>query len=78
MEMIMENYSHILIFKTNIKTADDKFRISEMLSYTAGINDWSVDCDDIDCVMRIVSYTLNSAQIIELINKMGYQCQELE
>jgi hypothetical protein len=76
--MLMENLTHILVFKTDIKTEGDKLLIKEFLDKTPAIEEWSVDCDDVDCVLRIVSYTLSSEQIIQLITKMGFQCQELE
>ena len=74
----MENHTHILIFKTNIKTEEDKIRVMELLSNNSTIEDWSVDCDDIDCVLRIVSYQPDTGEIIKLINQKGFQCQELE
>ena len=74
----MENLTHILVFKTDIKTEEDKLLIKNFLDKTSAIDEWSVDCDDVDCVLRVVSYTLSSEQIVQLITKMGFQCQELE
>ncbi|PBQ33268.1 hypothetical protein CNR22_16295 [Sphingobacteriaceae bacterium] len=74
----MEELTHILIFKTNISTTEDKLRVKEVLSNTAFVNEWSVDCEDIDCVLRIVSYELSAEQIINLINQAGFECRELE
>lgn len=74
----MENLTHIQIFKTNIKTADDKIKIAAALCTMAGIEEWSVDCEDIDCVLRVVSYTLSPSEIIKLITRTGFQCEELE
>ena len=76
--MVMENLTHILVFKTNIKTNEDKIRINELFSRNNAIEEWSVDCDDIDCVLRLVSYKLSPNEIIKLINQIGFQCQELE
>ena len=76
--MLMENLTHILVFKTNIKTDADKFRIREFLDNSTDIEEWNVDADDIDCVLRIVSFKLCANEIIKLINKAGFQCQELE
>ena len=76
--VLMEELTHILIFKTNIQTAGDKLRVKELLSTTPFVNEWSVDCEDIDCVLRIVSYELSAEQIINLINEAGFTCQELE
>ena len=73
----MENLTHILVFKTSIKTNDDKISIGELLSMNKAIEEWSVDCDDIDCVLRIVSYELNAESIIKLVNQKGFHCEEL-
>ncbi len=74
----MENLTHIQVFKTDIKTDADKLIIKELLAGNKAIEEWSVDCDDIDCVLRVVSYELSPEQIIKLINQNGFQCQELE
>ena len=73
-----ENLTHILIFRTNIDTETDKQRIKELMDILPAVECWSVDMDDIDRVLRVVSHTLTMEQLIHLINKAGYQCQELE
>lgn len=74
----MENLTHILIFKTNIKTETDKIRIAQLLDTIKEIEEWSVDCDDVDCVLRVVSYTLTPVQITELLAQKNFQCEELD
>lgn len=76
--MVMENLTHILVFATSIKTEADKVRIGELLNRTPEIEEWSVDCDDIDCVLRVVSYTMTTNQVIELVSGLGFQCNELD
>ena len=73
-----ENLTNILVFKTNINTDADKKRISEFLVNQELIEDWNVDLDDIDRVLRIVSYELSPDDIIVLMTSLGYQCMELE
>lgn len=75
--ILMENLTHIQVFKTNIRSEDDKTKISSVLAITE-VKDWSVDNEDIDCVLRVVSYELTADEIIKLINKTGFQCRELE
>jgi len=74
----MEELTHILIFKTSIQTQEDKNRVKKVLSENPFIEEWNVDCEDIDCVLRIVSYELSAEQIIILINQAGFECQELD
>lgn len=73
-----ENLTHILVFRTNINTESDKLHIKQVMDTQPCIECWSVDVDDIDRVLRIVSPVLTTSQVIQLINKAGYQCHELE
>ena len=73
-----EDLTHILIFRTNINTESDKRRVAEFFEAQALVKEWNVDMDDIDRVLRIVSQDLRAREIIEQINRIGYQCQELE
>ena len=41
------------------------------------IERWNIDLQDVDCVLRIVSSSLNHTQVIELITNHGYECAEL-
>jgi len=72
----MENFDHILLFKTNINCDEDKQRL-RLLSKHPEIECWNVDAEDEDCVLRVISYTLTHQQIIELINHYGFDCHEL-
>lgn len=74
--ILMENLTHIQIFKTNIQ-ADDKMLLKVFLDNNSAIEEWSVDCEDIDCVLRVVSYELSADEIIKLVNEAGFECQEL-
>lgn len=73
----MENFDHILIFKTDIKTKADKELVRSLLDNDEAIHCWNVDQEDIDCVLRVISYTLKPTQIIERIKCSGYECCEL-
>jgi hypothetical protein len=77
MKGMTENFDHILIFKTNISCADGKQLLHRLLDNNPEIEQWNVDMEDEDCVLRIVSYTLTHQQIIQLINQHGYNCCEL-
>lgn len=73
----MESFDHILLFKTNIKTETDKLAIRVLLDCDDRIQQWSIDIEDEDCVLRVVTFTLSHYQIMELINSRGYICCEL-
>ena len=72
----MENLNDILLFKTNFVTEEDKEVLSNLLK-KAGVNNWHIDCEDCDRVLRIVSNTLKHQTIIKLITDHGYECYEL-
>lgn len=74
----MDNLTYILIFKTTVKTNRDKAVLAEVLDDIKEIEEWSVDCDDVDCVLRVVSYTLGAKEIISLVNRANFQCYELD
>lgn len=69
---------NILLFKTNIQSILDKQRIQECLDNNEQINQWNIDLQDVDCVLRIVSETLTTAEIISAVEQMGFDCTELE
>ena len=70
--------NNILIFKTNIQTEGDKQRIQSTLDADDTIQQWNIDLHDIDCVLRIVSDSLTTEQIIKVIKHSGFECAELE
>lgn len=72
----MENFDHILLFKTNLE-ADNKKLLKKVFDREAGVEEWNIDLDDSDRVLRIISTTLNHQYIIRLIISHGYECCEL-
>jgi hypothetical protein len=56
----------------------DRLAIKALLDHHPCIQKWNVDLHDVDCVLRIVSPTLTSAETIHLITRYGYECCELE
>lgn len=73
-----DNLMDVLVFKTNIRSEADKLHVKKTLDNISEIEEWSVDCEDIDCVLRVVSHTLNTEKVIELIKNTGFDCLELE
>jgi hypothetical protein len=69
---------NILLFKTNIQTILDKQRIQASFDSNEQIYQWNIDLQDVDCVLRIVSETLTTAEIISAVELMGFDCTELE
>lgn len=68
---------HLLIFKTDIGKLCTNCEVHKTLDAHAEIEQWSIDAEDSDCVLRVVSPTLLPQEIINLVNSMGHKCAEL-
>jgi hypothetical protein len=66
----------ILVFKTNIQHPTDIMHIHDVLNIEP-ITQWSIDTDDCDCVLRVVTAAVSSEEIIQNITNKGYLCSEL-
>jgi hypothetical protein len=69
--------NEILLFKTNIKTDEDKQKVAILLDSLPQIARWTVDCEDCDCVLRIEAKDLSIQQIIVTVQQIGFECAEL-
>ncbi|QHT65229.1 hypothetical protein GXP67_00335 [Rhodocytophaga rosea] len=68
---------HILVFKTNIPSKKDAKKLELALQRLKGVCRWNLDLLDIDKVLRIVTRDLKAQEIIDLVTKCGYFCEEL-
>ncbi len=75
METTLQN---ILVFAINIKTESEKRTISAVLDKNSAIQQWNIDLEDVDCVLRIVSETLSEEEIIDIIKNQDFKCTTLE
>ena len=71
------NLNNILVFATNIETKSEAQEIAAILNENTAITQWSIDQEDVDCVLRIVSDTLSAQQLIEIITHQNFNCTEL-
>lgn len=72
-----ENNIDILVFKTDIRLENDMKKISSILIEETRIKKWSIDNEDIDNVLRVESEQLDPTEVILLIKRSGYCCEEL-
>jgi hypothetical protein len=75
--MESETISDILIFKTNIYHDTDIQTIASMFDTDDRISKWNIDRDDVDHVLRIQSETLETHEVIRLVQQSGFTCEEL-
>jgi tRNA G26 N,N-dimethylase Trm1 len=76
MEALFSDNKHVLVFKTNLHYKDIK-NIEPVLNAEARIICWNVDLTDIDNVLRIESVGPHTQDVIAMLTKEGYQCEEL-
>ena len=72
------NLNHIFILRTNIKTEAGRLSLKTIFDHNDHIQQWNLDLEDIDCVLRVVSPTLCYETIINLINQLGCEGSELD
>jgi hypothetical protein len=67
-----------LIFKTNIKSDKDFSAVKRTLSEKKKIKDCTIDLDDADKVLRILTDSYTVAEIENEIHGLGFYCKELD
>lgn len=67
------------IFRTNINTVKDKDNVVDAISANFSVNACSVDIEDCDKVLRVISpQQLAERTIIEFVNRLGFNCDILD
>ena len=69
--------NHILIYKTNIQNEHDFHQIKDVMNNHPFVEKWSVDTEDVDNILRVVSSKNCEKDIMKSINEIGYECTEL-
>lgn len=68
----------ILVFKTNIRTEPELLCVQAVLNEHPHVIDWSIDQQDVDCVLRVITPELCTKDVIQMISRHGYHCEELD
>jgi ribosome maturation factor RimP len=66
------------IFRTNINTLQDKNKVIGEIQANFSVVACSVDIEDCDRVLRIVSPQLGEDAIIAFVQRLGYYCDLLD
>lgn len=77
MEINHKKAEFVLVFKTNIKCKEDVKWLTPTMDSKFGNSNWSVDCSDVDNVLRIECIHSDASKIIEVIKNAGFTCDEL-
>ncbi|ASZ15100.1 hypothetical protein KTO58_04345 [Chitinophaga pendula] len=66
------------IFKTNISTVHDKNKVIRAITANFRVSACSVDIEDCDKVLRIISHEEGETALMEFVKRMGYYCDLLD
>ena len=69
---------NILIFKTNINSAGEFDFVKTQLAKNRSVFDCTIDLDDRDKILRVISERLSVRQVEKKIGLLGFYCKELE
>jgi hypothetical protein len=67
----------VYVFKTDINSASLIESVKPLLNSNQYISDWSIDMEDIDNVLRVISAELLENEIIQIIISKGFICEAL-
>ena len=69
---------NVLIFKTNLATKIDFNKICNILFNLPDVYDCTIDLEDCDKVLRVITSTQTAGCVKQKINNIGFACDELE
>lgn len=70
------NVKKVFVFKTSIQHLSELEKI-KILDEVEDIIDWSADLEDCDNILRVVARDMESGDIIRIMEKLGFYCEEL-
>jgi hypothetical protein len=68
----------ISIFKASVASNQDLNKLTPYLNSLMEDLKWSIDLFDSDKILRVISSVNKNEEIISVVNKLGYDCENLE
>jgi hypothetical protein len=68
----------ILIFKTDVSSRKKATRVGRLLSSVQTIKQWTIDLEDCDKVLRVVTTGIKPGLVESLLMRAGFNCQALD
>jgi hypothetical protein len=68
----------ISIFKTSVASADDLNKLRPYLNALMEDLRWTIDLFDSDRILRVKSSVNKNDEIISVVNRLGFECENLE
>lgn len=66
------------VFSTSLQNKNEVMKLADSLDNIGDILEWSVDLDDWEKVLRVVSKELTAEQIIQILFERGVTAREME
>jgi hypothetical protein len=68
----------ISIFKTSVASSQDLNKLTPYLNSLMDDVNWTIDLFDSDRILRVISNVNKNEEIISVVNRLGYDCENLE
>lgn len=68
----------VLVFKTSVTTKTKAQKIKTQFNKVFGKSNWNFDLEDCDNILQIVSHEDISNLVISELNKLKFDCMELD
>lgn len=68
----------ILVFKTNVTSKKKVSKVSPLLTSFPTIQQWNIDLEDCDKILRVVGTGLAPGFVESLLQRAGFNCQEMD
>lgn len=67
----------VLVFKTTVNSLEEQALLSKGLTELLGDNNWTIDLDDVDKVLRVVGFPSKETSIMHLLKNHNFKCEVL-
>jgi hypothetical protein len=68
----------ISIFKTSVASNQDLNKVKPYLNSLMNDLQWTIDLFDSDRILRVISSVNKNDEIISVVTRLGYDCENLE
>lgn len=65
----------VMVFSTSVNGIIDRMMIADELNELTGENNWTIDLDDVDKVLRVVAFPGSRSKIIDVLRSHNFRCE---
>lgn len=65
----------VLVFRTSVEGFTEQAVVADQLDQLVGQNNWTIDLDDVDKVLRVVCGESKSGSIMAILNGHHFVCE---